>query len=144
MEIDSDISSQFISGLIMIAPHLPNGLEIILKNNVVSYQFIELTQKMCLQFGIVSEWNKDTNIITIPNQTYTNPEEFIILGDATAASYLICLSILHKFNLYIPNLDSTNLQGDLYYSTKLLQSGEISKFQQIPKALLLLLLIILN
>lgn len=121
LDIDASISSQFVSALLMVAPNLTEGLKINLKGDIVSPKFIDLTLHLMKSFGITSNWDHANNVIKVSSQTYTNPEEYVVSGDATASSYLIGLSLLHRFNLYLPNLNSKNPQGDLYFSTDLMQ-----------------------
>ncbi len=84
IEIDSSISSQFISALLMLAPKMMNGLVIILNGNSVSYSFIELTIDMMRNQGIQILGTKK-NIIIKP-QEY-NHFSINIESDFASASY---------------------------------------------------------
>ena len=56
IKIRGDVSSQYISALLMIAPVLPQGLELELEGKVGSRTYIEMTLELMAQFGIVYSW----------------------------------------------------------------------------------------
>ena len=63
IKIDSTISSQFISALILIAPYLKNGLSIILKGNPVSMPYIDMTLKLMRKAGAkIERINQQINV----------------------------------------------------------------------------------
>jgi len=55
--LKADISSQFITALLLIAPRLTNGLEVILESEPVSRPYIEMTLRMMEYFGVSHTWN---------------------------------------------------------------------------------------
>ena len=91
IRIAGNISSQYISALVMLAPTLPRGLEIIIEGNLVSRPYLEMTLKMLNHFGIGS--NFQDNIIWIPPQKI-QPKALIIESDWSAASYYYSLIAL--------------------------------------------------
>lgn len=108
----ADISSQFVSALIMVAPFFKNGLEMILEGDVVSRPYIDMTLKIMEQFGILYIANE--SVIKIPNQEY-DLKPFIVEGDWSAASYfysLLCLSP-HLKEIKINGLHKDSIQGDI-------------------------------
>lgn len=84
VEIDSEISSQFISALLMIAPKMKNGLNLKLKGNSVSYSFIDLTLNMMKNQGIQILGTKSN--IKIKPQEYCDTR-IDIESDFASASY---------------------------------------------------------
>lgn len=108
--INSSVSSQFISSLLMIAPCLSNGLELNLEGDTVSPAYIALTLKLMQSFGIRYEW-KGT-VITIPPQVY-KPNDCRVEADWSSASYWYELaSLAGKAELIIRGLSRSGLQGD--------------------------------
>lgn len=108
--INSNVSSQFISSLLMIAPCFSNGLELKLEGNIVSPGYINLTLKLMHIFGIRTEW-KDS-IITIHPQEY-QPNDITVEADWSAASYWYEMaSMAEKAELVIRGLWKSSLQGD--------------------------------
>jgi 3-phosphoshikimate 1-carboxyvinyltransferase len=84
LTIRGDVSSQYISALLMIAPSLPNGLTLELTGKVGSKPYIQMTLNLMEHFGVKADW-KD-NIISIPAQKY-NDIAYTIEGDWSGASY---------------------------------------------------------
>ncbi len=125
INLDCSLSSQYLSGLLMIGASMPNGLKINILNNIVSEKFIKMTLKIMKKFNIDFEIIYNNNgfpkKFIVHNKKYINPKIYEIEGDATSCNYPIIYSILNKINLYIPNLKSNNNQGDLYFSTELIK-----------------------
>lgn len=84
--VPGNISSQFISALLLIAPTLPKGLKIIISDATVSRPYIDMTISMMEYFGI--KILSDENSFTIAPQTY-QPKELVIEGDWSSASYFL-------------------------------------------------------
>ena len=100
VNIEGDISSQFISALLIIAPRLENGLTIEINGNVVSKPYIDLTITTMKQFGV------DVQIITpykkysIMHQIY-KPTTFTIPSDFSNLALLLSANVLLGDNLEI-------------------------------------------
>jgi 3-phosphoshikimate 1-carboxyvinyltransferase len=109
VKISGKISSQYISSLMMIAPVLPNGLKIIIKDELVSRSYVDLTASIMSDFGVIAEVSDSE--INIPNARYL-ARDFVVAGDFSSASYFASLPILLGSNLVIKNLDCSSNQGD--------------------------------
>jgi 3-phosphoshikimate 1-carboxyvinyltransferase len=108
--INSEVSSQYISALLLIAPCLPGGLELVLKGNMVSASYINLTLQLMNRAGIRYTWNK--NDIKIEEGNYLSGL-FEVEPDWTAASYWFEMTALaKKADIFIPGLTPDSLQGD--------------------------------
>lgn len=110
IELTGDISSQYISALLMIAPNMENGLEIILKGNIISLPYIRMTLLLMREFGVNTRM-KD-NVIVVPGGGYT-PVRFKVESDWSAASYWYELQALmpdSEITLY--GLTQNSVQGD--------------------------------
>jgi 3-phosphoshikimate 1-carboxyvinyltransferase len=108
--ISGEVSSQYISALLLIAPYLPGGLELVLKGNVVSASYINLTLQLMKRAGIRYTWNK--NNIKIEEGIY-QPGVFQIEPDWSAASYWYeMVALANKAAIFIRGLKSDSLQGD--------------------------------
>lgn len=105
-----DVSSQYISALMMVAPTLPLGLKIIFEGRVTSMPYIEMTASLMKQFGVPAEITS-TSII-IPHITYT-PAHISIESDWSAASYWFAFTALaENATLELPSMTLRSLQGD--------------------------------
>lgn len=110
IQIRGDVSSQYISAMLLIAPTLPKGLEIELEGKVGSKTYIEMTLKLMGQFGINYNW--EGNLITIASQSYL-PTEFAVESDWSGASYWFSLlACADAGSLFLEGLKEKSLQGD--------------------------------
>jgi 3-phosphoshikimate 1-carboxyvinyltransferase len=112
LSIRGDVSSQYISALLMIAPTLPHGLELTLTGNIGSIPYIEMTLKQMAAFGIdyVADWTN--NIIKIPAKSY-QPTTYQIESDWSGASYWYSLvAMADDAEIELLGLKEKSLQGD--------------------------------
>ncbi|SFT68771.1 3-phosphoshikimate 1-carboxyvinyltransferase [Lishizhenia tianjinensis] len=108
--IDSSISSQYISALLMVAPLLPNGLFFKLQGKTASKPYINMTLELMQQFGITLRHYE--NKIRVNPGRYSGGE-LKVENDWSAASYWYSFLILSDLEeLYLPGLQENSLQGD--------------------------------
>jgi 3-phosphoshikimate 1-carboxyvinyltransferase len=108
--IDSSISSQFVSALLLIAPTLKDGLRLELEHTTISSAYIRLTLAIMAQCGIRSGW--EGNIISIEQQEYS-PADITVEPDWTAASYWYAIaSLATRVDMLIRDLEKNSVQGD--------------------------------
>lgn len=108
--ISASISSQFISAILMIAPLLPNGLEVKLEGDLVSRPYLEMTLKMMAYFDVSHVWTENT--IVFQSQKY-KAKDINIEADWSAASYYYIVAALsEKADITLTGLDEHSLQGD--------------------------------
>ncbi|MBL7111716.1 MAG: 3-phosphoshikimate 1-carboxyvinyltransferase [Bacteroidales bacterium] len=112
--IDSSVSSQFVSALLMVAPVFKNGLQLELEKRTVSSAYIHLTLNLMKEMGIGYTW--EGNTISIPHQAY-KPKDLKVEADWSAASYWYEMAALaDKVDLKIYGLSENSLQGDAVVS----------------------------
>lgn len=110
IEIPGNISSQFISALLMIGPRLPQGIELKLTTEVFSRPYIEMTLGLMELFGVKHSW-KDA-IISIPHQSYWEGH-YTIESDWSGASYWYSMAAISKGGkVKLLGLREKSLQGD--------------------------------
>lgn len=110
IKIRGDVSSQYISALLMIAPLLPKGLELELEGKVGSRTYIEMTLKLMSQFGIKYRWEE--NKINVAHQVY-QPTSFAVESDWSGASYWFSLLACADSGIFfLEGLKENSLQGD--------------------------------
>lgn len=110
LAIPADTSSQYLSALLMIAPTLPNGLELELVGKLVSRPYLEMTLRMMAYFGVEHSWLG--NIIYVPAGKYL-PKPFTVEADWSAASYYYAMAALSdECDLRLHGLFSNSWQGD--------------------------------
>lgn len=110
--IDGSVSSQYISALLMIAPTLSKGLRLTLTGQVTSVPYIEMTLSMMQEYGIVTNWNRETMVISVEPQAY-QAREYFIESDWSASSYWYeIMALADSNNITLEGLFENSLQGD--------------------------------
>jgi 3-phosphoshikimate 1-carboxyvinyltransferase len=110
IKIRGDVSSQYISALLMIAPILPYGLELELLGKVGSRTYIEMTFALMKEFGVTCTW--EANTIKVPHQAF-KPTQFHVESDWSGASYWFSLlACADEGELFLEGLKENSLQGD--------------------------------
>jgi 3-phosphoshikimate 1-carboxyvinyltransferase len=111
--IRGDISSQFISALLLIAPYFEKGLELELTGNIVSKPYIDMTTETMKLFGAqVSETGNKWKVSPMPYQN--RKEAYMVESDWSAASYFYSIVALSPINtsLTLQGLFEKSLQAD--------------------------------
>ena len=107
-----DVSSQYISALLLIAPGLPSGLKIKLEGEVGSKPYIEMTLNQMAHFGIEYKADWQTNTIIIPPFKY-QPHPYAIESDWSGASYWYSIvALAEDAEVELLGLKKDSLQGD--------------------------------
>jgi 3-phosphoshikimate 1-carboxyvinyltransferase len=94
IEIKADVSSQYISALMLVAPMLPNGLKISLKGKATSIPYIEMTLSLLKSIGI--NGNFKNNEIVIPSTKKIENAVVTVESDWSSASYFYSLVALSE------------------------------------------------
>jgi 3-phosphoshikimate 1-carboxyvinyltransferase len=110
VNIEGNVSSQYISTLLMIAPTLPNGLKLTIEGEIVSRPYIDMTLHLMEQFGVKHHFEDQT--IVIHPQAYI-PKAFFVEADWSAASYYYSIAAIHDHaKIRLEGLHLHSLQGD--------------------------------
>ena len=127
LKVQGNISSQYISALLMIAPALPNGLKIELVGEVFSRPYIEMTLGLMKEFGVTHEWKE--NVISIEPQPYSS-NEYTIESDWSGASYWLSMAALSDGNtIRLKGLREESYQGDIRIREIMHGMGLITRFE---------------
>ncbi|WP_214071222.1 3-phosphoshikimate 1-carboxyvinyltransferase [Mucilaginibacter sp. dw_454] len=127
ISIKGNISSQYITALLLIAPKLPMGLEVHIEGDLTSRPYVEMTLGMLEQAGIKHEWNG--NVISIPNQEFKETV-LPVEPDWSAASYWYSIAALaDKADLFLHGLTPYSLQGDSVITEIMANFGITSQFR---------------
>lgn len=114
LTIRGDVSSQYISALLMVAPLLPEGLTLEITGELGSKPYIEMTLKQMEAFGVQAQADWDAKTITVAPQAY-NPIQYAVESDWSGASYwfsVVALSDKADASLELLGLKENSLQGD--------------------------------
>ena len=113
LEVPGNISSQYISALLMIGPALKEGLELHLMGEIISRPYIDLTLWTMQEFGAEAEWT-DMDIITARPQVYKS-HPYLIENDWSASSYwyeMLALQGTSGSSIKLKGLTDGSKQGD--------------------------------
>lgn len=113
LEVVGNISSQYISALLMIGPILKKGLELRLTGEIASRPYIDLTLWTMQEFGADAEWT-DIDTITVKPQPYKD-REYLVENDWSAASYwyeMLALNANIDSEIKLEGLMDGSKQGD--------------------------------
>ena len=129
LDIPGDISSQYISSLLLIAPLLEKGIEINIEEPFYSRPYVNMTLNLMNSFGIKSEVKG--NKISIKNQEFSSGS-YIIESDWSAASYWYSiLSISDNINnLTLQGLKKKSNQGDSVISELMKSFGVNTQYKE--------------
>ena len=114
ISIRGDVSSQFISAILMVAPLLPDGLNLQITGALGSKPYIEMTLAQMKHFGIEAKADWSKGVIEIPKQDY-RLQPFAVESDWSGASYwysMVALSPFEDCSLELLGLKVDSLQGD--------------------------------
>lgn len=132
VSIPGNVSSQYISALLMVAPKLPNGLTIKIEGEVGSKPYITMTITLMKSFGVevVADWEAQT--LSVFPQAYV-PTNYKIESDWSGASYwysVVSLSPNRDSKVELIGLKENSLQGDSKIVEIMSHLGVESKFTE--------------
>ena len=111
VSLAANVSSQYISALMMVGASLPNGIEIYLVGQITSVPYIEMTRSLLTQLGIESSFEGQQ--INIKPAGAINVSEMVVESDWSSASYYYSLvALCDKAKLKISSYKENSLQGD--------------------------------
>ena len=109
--LPGNVSSQYISALLMIAPLLEDGLTLTLSGEIISRPYINLTLQLMKDFGAQATWTNDHELRVVPQPYRSIP--YYIESDWSAASYWYQIAALSKdADITLPGLFKNSYQGD--------------------------------
>ena len=127
ISIKGDISSQYITALLLIASSLPQGLKLNIEGELTSKPYVEMTLAMLQACGVQNQWV--SNSIHIANQSFKQTEIYVE-PDWSAASYWYAIAALSDTaELFLPGLTPYSLQGDSVITEIMANFGITSQFK---------------
>jgi 3-phosphoshikimate 1-carboxyvinyltransferase len=111
VKVQANISSQYISALMLMAPSLPEGLNIDLEGKVTSVPYIEMSLQLLKQCGIAGKF--ENNRISIQPATSVEEKELVVESDWSSASYFYSMAALSDAaEISLSSYRKDSLQGD--------------------------------
>ena len=112
VQMKANVSSQYISALLLIAPTLENGLTLHLEGEITSTPYIKMTLSLLNELGVQTSF--ETNTITVFPFRQLTSKTFVVESDWSSASYFYSIVALSPVGtqIAISEYKSTSLQGD--------------------------------
>lgn len=127
--LEGNVSSQYISALLMIGPALKNGLTLQLSGEIISRPYIDLTLQLMKDFGAQASWISPNSIVVAPQLYKSIP--FTIESDWSAASYWYQMAALSEDpEIELEGLFENSYQGDSRGAEVFAQLGIQTEFTQ--------------
>jgi len=122
LKVRGDVSSQFLTALLMALPLTgrPSTIEVI--GELISKPYIEITLRLMQRFGLQVQregWSR----FRVPGGAYTAPGELHVEGDASGASYFLAAGLLGGGPVRVEGVDSSSIQGDIAFADELRKLG---------------------
>ena len=121
--IRGDVSSQFLTGLLMAAPLVApeRGLRVRVDGELISQPYVAMTVAMMRRFGVEVVRSGDTFIV--PRAGYRSPGTLAVEGDASSASYFLALGALAGGPVRVEGVGAESVQGDVAFADLLQAMG---------------------
>lgn len=123
VEIAGDLSSQFLTALLMVAPLAKGDVNIQIKGELVSKPYIDITLALMAQFGVNVTNNNYASFEIKTGQRYTSPGKLLVEGDASSASYFLAAGAIKGGEVKVTGVGKLSIQGDVKFADVLAQMG---------------------
>lgn len=112
--VPGDVSSQYLSGLLLASPYMEEGLRLSIPDVLVSRPYVEMTVKMMESFGVEVGCPTPLRFEVAAGQRYLG-RAYEIEPDASGASYFFAVAALTGARVQVHGLSRTSMQGDLRF-----------------------------
>jgi len=116
-----DVSSQYVTALMLIAPYIPGGLKLWLSSGLVSRPYLEITKSVMAAFGVADVEIKDRHVTVEPGEYVA--AEYVVEPDASSASYPLAAAAMVGGAVSVPGLGTASVQGDARFVDVLASMG---------------------
>lgn len=113
VSLPANVSSQYISALLLIAPKLENGLELTLEGEITSVSYIKMTLALLNEIGVETSF-ADNKIVVKPQTINYKPQIISVESDWSSASYFYSIIALSEIGteITLSSYKKNSLQGD--------------------------------
>jgi 3-phosphoshikimate 1-carboxyvinyltransferase len=123
VRVRGDVSSQFLTGLLMALPLLGRPISIEVIGELISRPYVDITLNLMARFGVEVK-RGDWRVFALPDGSfYRSPGEIHVEGDASSASYFLAAGAIGGGPLRIDGIGRTSIQGDLRFAQELEKLG---------------------
>jgi 3-phosphoshikimate 1-carboxyvinyltransferase len=123
LQIRGDVSSQFLTGLLMALPLLGRTVSIEVVGELISKPYIEITLAMMARFGVKVERQEWQKFVVFGGQRYQSPGTIFVEGDASSASYFLAAGAIGGGPVRVVGVGVNSVQGDVRFAEALQMMG---------------------
>lgn len=125
IKIRGDVSSQFLTALLMALPLSGKAFTIEVVGELISKPYIEITLNLMARFGIKVQRDGWERFRIPANTSYKSPQEIYVEGDASSASYFLAAGTVAADDqgLTIEGVSSNSIQGDIKFADEIVKMG---------------------
>jgi 3-phosphoshikimate 1-carboxyvinyltransferase len=120
--IRGELSSQYLTALLMAAPYTKQGLAINIDGPLVSKPYISITLHVMRKFGVAVK-NENYKSFYVPSAPYHSPGQILVEGDASSASYFLSAAAIRGGTVRVVGVGADSVQGDTAYTDVLARMG---------------------
>ncbi len=125
ISVRGDVSSQFLTGLLMALPLLARTVVVEVAGELISKPYIEITLATMARFGVIVEREGWQRFTVRAGSRYVSPGTVYVEGDASSASYFPALGAIGGGPVRVEGVGSESIQGDVKFAEALRQMGAI-------------------
>jgi len=122
VHLKADVSSQFCTSLLLIAPYLPEGLSMQLIGPLISKSYVGMTVQCMQDWGVLVSRQNDTFVVA--PQCYRK-QKYVIEGDFSSAGYFFAIAALTQSTIHVENMNPCSVQGDRKFLEALERMGNV-------------------
>jgi len=123
VSVRGDVSSQFLTALLMALPLLDREVTVEVAGELISKPYIEITLAMMKRFGVVVRRDGWRSFTVAAGSRYVSPGVIYVEGDASSASYFLAAGAIGGGPLRIEGVGSDSIQGDVRFADALALMG---------------------
>ncbi|MGV7093894.1 3-phosphoshikimate 1-carboxyvinyltransferase [Enterobacteriaceae bacterium] len=123
VEVDGSVSSQFLTALLMTAPLAEQDTHIVIKGDLVSKPYIDITLHLMNTFGVNVENENYQRFVVRGGQHYQSPGQYLVEGDASSASYFLAAAAIKGGTVKVTGIGRNSVQGDIRFADVLEKMG---------------------
>jgi len=121
--IRGDVSSQFVSALLMALPLLATDVTLEVAGELISKPYVEITLNLMRRFGVDVERDGWSRFMVHANARYVSPGTIVVEGDASSASYFLAAGAVAGGPVRVLGVGSGSIQGDIRFADVLAAMG---------------------
>lgn len=122
VRVRGDVSSQYLSALLMALPLAGTQRDVEIEGELISKPYVEITLNLMRRFG-VEVVRKGWSTFTVPAKNYSSPGEIRVEGDASSASYFLAAGAIGGGPVRVQGVGRSSIQGDIRFTEVLEKMG---------------------